>query len=67
MRPSFFGRTKAVGEILNSLRRQEARGKPFLLIVGASGSGKSSLIQAGVLPLLMTPGVVPESDCGAER
>src|SRR5271167_1934681 len=29
--------------------------RPFVLIVGASGSGKSSLVRAGVLPLLTQP------------
>jgi len=29
--------------------------RPFVLVVGASGSGKSSLVRAGVLPLLTQP------------
>ena len=32
-------------------------GNPFLLIVGASGSGKSSLARAGVIPRLTMPGI----------
>ena len=54
----FFGRTRAVGEALLHLRRQAARGRPFLVVVGGSGSGKSSLARAGLLPLLTRPGVV---------
>lgn len=45
--PVFFGRDMEVREILDRLREPEGR---FLLISGASGSGKSSLIDAGVLP-----------------
>ena len=53
--PIFCGRTKAVGEILQALKEQVRAGRPFVLVVGASGSGKSSLIRAGVLPLLVQP------------
>ncbi|MEN8260927.1 MAG: ATP-binding protein [Pseudomonadota bacterium] len=56
--PIFFGRTQAVGEILNALRKQAAAGCPFLLILGMSGIGKSSLVRAGVLPSLTQPGVI---------
>lgn len=54
----FFGRTRAVSEALLHLRKQASRGRPFLLVVGGSGSGKSSLARAGLLPLLARPGVV---------
>lgn len=54
----FFGRSKAVGEVLAALRRQAADGRAFVLVLGASGGGKSSLVRAGVLPLLTQPGVV---------
>jgi tetratricopeptide (TPR) repeat protein len=37
-------------------------GTPFLLVVGASGAGKSSLVRAGIVPRLTTPGVVAEVD-----
>jgi hypothetical protein len=48
----YFGRdeeTRAVIERLDARRTQGAR---LLLIVGASGAGKSSLLKAGVLPQL---------------
>jgi len=81
----FFGRTKAIGEVIDSLRRQarrleeevqvrSARTNPselsddeepvqplpaaFVLISAMSGVGKSSLVRAGVLPLLTRPGVI---------
>jgi WD40 repeat protein/serine/threonine protein kinase len=53
--PIFHGRTKAVGEVLEALEVQVRAQRPFVLIVGASGSGKSSLVRAGVLPLLTQP------------
>ncbi len=52
----FFGRSRATAEFLQVLRAQIDSGCAFALIVGASGAGKSSLIHAGVLPLLMQEG-----------
>jgi WD40 repeat protein len=54
----FFGRSGAVGDVLTALRKQAAAGRAFVLVLGASGSGKSSLARAGVVPLLAQPGVV---------
>ncbi len=47
----FFGRERAVTELL---RRVDARlsGAGPLVVVGASGAGKSSLLRAGLLPAL---------------
>jgi WD40 repeat protein/serine/threonine protein kinase len=53
--PIFHGRTKAIGEVLEALETQVRAQKPFVLVVGASGSGKSSLVRAGALPLLTQP------------
>ena len=54
----FFGRTKAIDDVLNALRDQAAAGTAFTLIFGSSGSGKSSLARAGVLPWVVRPGVI---------
>ncbi len=56
--PIFFGRTKAVGEVIDRLKRQAEAGRAFLLVLGMSGCGKSSLVRAGVLPALSRPGVI---------
>jgi ABC-type lipoprotein export system ATPase subunit len=44
--------------VLSALAQQAEAGRPFVLLLGASGSGKSSLVRAGVLPLLVEPGVI---------
>lgn len=54
---SFHGRTKATREALAALSKQAAAGRPFLLVLGLSGAGKSSLVRAGLLPLLVRVGV----------
>lgn len=54
----FFGRTRAVADVVQALRRQAADGCAFVLVVGMSGGGKSSLVRAGVLPMLVRPGVI---------
>src|SRR5258708_15345240 len=48
----YHGRTKAVGEVLDVLKNQATAKKRFVLVVGPTGSGKSALARAGVLPLL---------------
>jgi WD40 repeat protein/energy-coupling factor transporter ATP-binding protein EcfA2 len=53
----FHGREAAVATVLDTLRRDHR----FLLLLGPSGSGKSSLVQAGVLPALKS-GALPGSD-----
>ena len=53
--PIFHGRTRAIGRVLEALEAQIRAQRPFVLVVGASGSGKSSLVRAGVLPLLTQP------------
>jgi len=48
---NYFGRETDAADVLAALQRQ-----PLVAVVGASGSGKSSLVQAGVLPHLRTAG-----------
>jgi hypothetical protein len=48
----YHGRTKAIWEVLDALKNQVAAKKAFVLVLGPTGSGKSSLVRAGVLPLL---------------
>jgi type II secretory pathway predicted ATPase ExeA len=60
----FFGREQVVADIWNALNQSN-----FVAVIGASGSGKSSTIRAGVIPQLeksgwqvlkpMTPGTAP--------
>ena len=54
--PVFHGRTKVIGEVLDALKKQAILKKPFVLVLGTRGSGKSSLVRAGVLPLLTEVG-----------
>ena len=59
--PIFFGRTAAVSSAIEALRKTQADTndpRNFLLVLGASGSGKSSLARAGILPVLTEPGVI---------
>jgi tetratricopeptide (TPR) repeat protein len=56
--PVFYGRSQAVDEVIGLLRRRAEAEKPFVLVFGSSGVGKSSLVRAGILPQLLTPGVI---------
>jgi formylglycine-generating enzyme required for sulfatase activity len=49
----FYGRTREIAEALEELRKMRAESdqRPFV-ILGASGSGKSSLLKAGIVPRL---------------
>lgn len=47
----FFGRDGVVGEVLARLAHDDQRGR-LVLVVGGSGSGKSSVVRAGLLPAL---------------
>jgi tetratricopeptide (TPR) repeat protein len=57
-RDIYFGRSQAIGELMKRMRDTEARAREdipqtrFLLVQGMSGNGKSSLVRAGLLPLL---------------
>jgi DNA-binding winged helix-turn-helix (wHTH) protein/tetratricopeptide (TPR) repeat protein len=50
----FFGRDTAILSLRETLLRQEVAGG-LVLVLGASGSGKTSLIKAGLLPALRRP------------
>jgi AAA ATPase domain len=54
----YCGRTGLVSEVIDVLRRRAAAGHGFVMITGMSGVGKSSLVKAGVLPILTRPRVV---------
>jgi len=56
----FFGRERIVAKIADKLRRDPK----FLAIFGPSGSGKSSLIQAAVIPRLRKGQMVGFDHCG---
>jgi hypothetical protein len=53
----YCGRTGLVSEALDALRLRGAAGQGFM-VTGMSGVGKSSLVKAGVLPILTRPRVV---------
>ena len=52
----FHGRELTVRQVLQQLERT-----PAVVLIGSSGSGKSSLIQAGVLPALLSRKAVPNA------
>lgn len=54
----YCGRTALVSGALEALRRRADAGWPFLMATGMSGSGKSSLVRAGLLPMLSRPRVM---------
>ncbi|PSB28717.1 TIR domain-containing protein [Stenomitos frigidus] len=51
MSDRFFGREQEIEELLGRLRLH-----PFLMVIGPSGSGKSSLVFAGLVPKLRQTG-----------
>jgi parallel beta-helix repeat protein len=62
-RPDFFGRDALIHELLEALREsltateKHAGSARLLAIVGPSGSGKSSVVMAGLLPRLQEGGL----------
>jgi hypothetical protein len=60
--PVFFGRSRDITKAADRLKDAAEKGCPFLLVDGASGSGKSSLVRAGLVPRLTAAGVVPSVD-----
>ncbi len=60
--PVFFGRSRDITKAVDRLKDAAEKSCPFLLVDGASGSGKSSLVRAGLVPRLTAAGVVPSVD-----
>ena len=64
----YFGRDAVVADLVERLHRH-----PFVAVIGASGSGKSSVLRAGVGPRwpegadVITPGATPTLDGVADR
>ena len=54
--PVFFGRDAAIAAVQQKLHALAQRAPAFLLLLGASGYGKSSLVRAGVVPQLEVDG-----------
>jgi WD40 repeat protein len=52
----FFGREIATREIVDRLKAQATKGRVFLMLLGMSGCGKSSLARAGVIPAILRRG-----------
>lgn len=59
--PIFFGQDEALAKAMLQLTASAEAGLPFLLVLGASGSGKSSLVKAGIVPKLFVPRRIPGS------
>ena len=57
--PIFFGRGREVDALIARLRDPAQR---FLAVVGASGTGKSSLIRAGLIPRLQDGAIEGSQD-----
>ena len=53
----FFGRESQIVNIVSVLRDTH-----FLAIIGSSGSGKSSLIRAGVIPAILKSDINPQKN-----
>lgn len=62
--PVFFGRDREIRAILDCLRTPEGR---FILISGESGVGKSSVVDAGILPRLEQGGLPGGETCECVR
>ena len=54
----FFGRRKPITELIAHLKQRALDDNPFVMLLGMSGVGKSSMVNAGLLPMLSEPDVV---------
>ncbi len=61
----FFGRTQAVEMAARAVVSQATGPSHLVLILGPSGVGKTSLVQAGLLPLLQRSGGIDGIQAGA--
>lgn len=52
----FLGRSRTTGELIEAVRRQIDQQRRLVLVVGASGCGKTSLVNAGAIPILTEKG-----------
>ncbi|MCB1821006.1 MAG: SUMF1/EgtB/PvdO family nonheme iron enzyme, partial [Candidatus Competibacteraceae bacterium] len=57
--PIFFGRHREINELLCKLTDPKKR---FIAVLGASGSGKSSLVAAGLIPRLQADAIAGSKD-----
>ncbi|HEX3914079.1 MAG TPA: hypothetical protein VHW71_11260 [Steroidobacteraceae bacterium] len=57
--PIFFGQDEALSKAMLQIAANAENGSAFLLVLGASGSGKSSLVKSGILPKLFVPRRIP--------
>lgn len=57
----FFGRDELINRLISHFSRQADAPSKFLAIVGASGSGKSSVVKAGLIPRLRA-GALPNTN-----
>lgn len=58
----FYGRGTEIARGVEQLQQLAEKHMPVLFVIGASGSGKSSLVRAGLVPRLLSPGVVAGVD-----